>query len=325
MTERDEDDDTLRADYDLDAWQPPALPDLADAVVARMREPAGHAALETVATEERSRSRSRPGAALGLGAVAVGALVTYLVMRAPASGTTPDPVAGAPETDAAPRSVDDTDLEERRALRVAVDHLQAELETCSNGTAHAPTPVELVVDVLPEGKLEIRRLAFDPTNPAGSSECIGERVTAARFAPTRLGARFEMSFQVAGACDPAAWSRAADQAFSERRIDDGNALKKVADACDDDPAHHLVAGCDDARLVEEGDALFGKGEYAGALARYSAALACRSTPRTTDKAFAAACNARDERRARELYLLLAPERRRSLAQICVRNGIAIEP
>ncbi|MCW5807903.1 MAG: hypothetical protein KIT31_36460, partial [Deltaproteobacteria bacterium] len=60
MYEADDTDDTggasLRADYDLDAWQPPAAPDVTDAVVARLREPAGRAALESV-DEGRDRAR----------------------------------------------------------------------------------------------------------------------------------------------------------------------------------------------------------------------------------------------------------------------------
>ncbi|MCW5805747.1 MAG: hypothetical protein KIT31_25475, partial [Deltaproteobacteria bacterium] len=209
----------------------------------------------------------------------------------------------------------DTDLDERRALRAAVDKLQAELETCSNGTAHAPTPVELVLDVVPEGKLELRRLTFDPLaspeGPTGASECISERIAAASFGKTRLGGRFQLNFQVAGACDPAAWSREPAK------------LESLAGQCKEED-HEKQAGCDDAALIAEGDASTTKGAASAALARYEAALACKATPSTLVKVGLAACEAREERRAREVFAKTSPDQQLALAKACLRQGIVLE-
>jgi hypothetical protein len=95
-----DDDDSLRATYDLDAWAPPAAPDVTAAVIARMNEPVARGAAATM-VEQHGPARTRRKwtlAGIGFTATAVGALITYLVMRETGPGAGQGTVATATPT-----------------------------------------------------------------------------------------------------------------------------------------------------------------------------------------------------------------------------------
>lgn len=83
---RDEDDDAL-AGIDLAAWQPPApRADLADAVIARLREPPAVVAVEPVAPRSARRAWWLAGFAAAAASVTGVMLATREVTRAPRAG-----------------------------------------------------------------------------------------------------------------------------------------------------------------------------------------------------------------------------------------------
>jgi protein kinase-like protein len=81
------------------------------------------------------------------------------------------------------------------------------------------------------------------------------------------------------------------------------------------------AVCDAAALRQSGESKMQSGLDAAALVDFEASIKCRADPETYIKAFMAACRSRHEPKARQYYKALPTDRRDSISQICVRNGI----
>jgi len=99
------------------------------------------------------------------------------------------------------------------------------------------------------------------------------------------------------------------------RIDTPSA-KTVAAAPPSPPA-----SCDAAALRASGGEKLSQGLDAAALVDFEAAIRCGAGGDIYVKAFMAACRSRHEPKARQLYKSLPADKRESISQICVRNGI----
>lgn len=78
--------------------------------------------------------------------------------------------------------------------------------------------------------------------------------------------------------------------------------------------------CDATALTANGDNKFASGQYAGALATYQLALACKYTEAVVAKAFVAACRSKNEPAAKSLFTKL-PASRQNLVQVCLSQAI----
>jgi len=87
------------------------------------------------------------------------------------------------------------------------------------------------------------------------------------------------------------------------------------------PAPPPPAVCDAAALKENGETKMQMGLDAAALVDFEASIKCHPEPETYIKAFMAACRSRHEPKARQYYKTLPADKRDSISQICVRNGI----
>jgi len=79
--------------------------------------------------------------------------------------------------------------------------------------------------------------------------------------------------------------------------------------------------CDAAKLKADGESKLTQGLDAAALLDFEAAIKCGLGGDVFVKAFMASCRSRNEPKARQYYTKLPADRRDSISQICVRNGI----
>lgn len=85
-----------------------------------------------------------------------------------------------------------------------------------------------------------------------------------------------------------------------------------------------AAACDAVALADKAKDEMSKGMDALALATVQRSLACKADPDVTRLAFVIACRAEDRAKARAFWRQLPPSRATSsLAQVCLRNGIAV--
>ncbi len=85
-----------------------------------------------------------------------------------------------------------------------------------------------------------------------------------------------------------------------------------------------AAPCDAAKLMQQGDDQLGHGMDAKALASFEKSLACKADPGVIRKAYMAACRAKDRAKAQTYFTSIPAGLRSALAQICIRNGIALD-
>jgi len=79
--------------------------------------------------------------------------------------------------------------------------------------------------------------------------------------------------------------------------------------------------CNAAQLKASGEAKLQQGLDAAALVDFEASIKCHAEGDVYTKAFMAACRSRNEPKARSYYKALPTDKRDSISQICVRNGI----
>jgi hypothetical protein len=82
-----------------------------------------------------------------------------------------------------------------------------------------------------------------------------------------------------------------------------------------------IRACNSVKLKESGDTKLLQGLDAAALVDYDGAIKCHPEGDVYTKAFMAACRSRNELKARQYYKNLPADKRDSISQICVRNGI----
>jgi len=86
-----------------------------------------------------------------------------------------------------------------------------------------------------------------------------------------------------------------------------------------------IRPCDVTAMLQEGTQFLQQGLDARALQSFEAARKCGGTSgQLYTQAFIAACRARSESKAKEYYALLPEDRRETMSQICVRNGITFD-
>jgi hypothetical protein len=329
-------DDELN-DLDLSPWQPPEPSvGLADAVLARMREPVAAAAFEP-------ELRGARGLWIGAVAAMVGvALVLVIVLRgteraAPAAGgvladrarsldlgtTTAelDPGAvvtwhrrrdglaisqlrgvagwhvGDGESSWIDTGVMGTLVEASGAsLRVEV-HMNATDARVIGASAVTAAAVAFVTVVVYEG--HVKATSGGQTvevQPGATVELHGGE---APRAPDLVGhADANVRLHV-NACVPADPSTAAGVA----------------------PIEPAATTCDAEAFKDKGINDLTTGQYAAALAQFEAAIRCKPDPRGYQLAYMAACNSRNVTKARTYYRRLSPDARARFAVMCIRNNI----
>jgi len=308
------DDDNALRGIDLDAWAPPPPPPadaLADAVVARMREPersvperssAGSPALErsSAGSPAEHASRRWPIAAVAAMVVAVAAAVVIVIVRVQGEPRPPEPGFAGPAVSVpqpqtppsptqqpsppqtppptqTPQTPPQADTLDDAAIDRGLGAVSPAIASCDDGTFRGT--IRARVTVATDGAVTAVQL-----RPAGThaGACLELVLQAALFDATRRGATFERSFDLAGS-----------------------------------PA----TACDAEALEEEGKDRFALGQYAAALQSFERAFACQPDPGYAEKAFIAACNLVHLVKARWAWQHMTHDRRQRSLMICVRNGI----
>jgi len=82
-----------------------------------------------------------------------------------------------------------------------------------------------------------------------------------------------------------------------------------------------LQSCDAEALIQDGQVKMTQGLDASALVAFERALKCKPDAQAILPAFMAACRSRNEPKARIYYKKLPADKRDSISQICVRNGI----
>jgi hypothetical protein len=82
-----------------------------------------------------------------------------------------------------------------------------------------------------------------------------------------------------------------------------------------------IRGCNAAQLKASGEAKLQQGLDAAAIVDFEASIRCHPEGDVYTKAFMAACRSRNAPKARQYHEKLPADKRESISQICVRNGI----
>ncbi len=82
--------------------------------------------------------------------------------------------------------------------------------------------------------------------------------------------------------------------------------------------------CDADALAVQGWDLYSNASYAQALVKYEQAISCRPSAGLELRAFMAACNSKNVRKAAAHYAKLAPNTQQTVLSVCVRNGIGAD-
>ncbi|MBS1119962.1 MAG: hypothetical protein H6Q90_2190 [Deltaproteobacteria bacterium] len=315
------DDDHPLGGIDLAAWEPPPPPpDLADAVMARMREPVGAAALDHGdggVVDRGPRRRWLAGAA-----VMVAAVVAAIAI-----------VVGAGDRDETKRLRAELAQAQRQVAALddklaALDHKLAALD--------AARPADVAVP-RPGGPIPVPPPTADALPKGCDSEALRARGDDQYWQGNQAAAL--VAFEAALACKPddklvqrvfmascASMNAAkARKYYAQLAKDRQAALSQVCLRLGIDPVstppHRAPPACDRAGLVNQGDEAVQNGAHAAALRSYEGALRCRVDELVVSKAYLAACNGKNAAKARDYYRRLPAGKRNLLSQACLRFGI----
>jgi len=358
------DDDDLRTTYDLEAWAPPAPSgSLADAVIARLRQPPAVVAIEPEdAPTRRRRWHLAGGLAGALAAAVVAVVVVGSLKRAPGVGS------GTIIADTA-RSVElgesrvQLDPGAELAWERAGDRVRAVLR---RGSA--------TFSVAGEDTFEIDGAALASVTASGASlrmeakmnlsdaRVIGaSAVTAAAVAMLTIvvyegSARAThggqtVTIEAGGTLDVRAPGPPRPPSPTEVAVGAGLDVQAQLDEKDREierlrkalsDTERLAAGdasqsrpaqkqprppppvCDVEALAEKGDDMAANGMWAAALASWEAAMRCKPSAMLVKKAAIAACNSRNAAKANAYIPKLDKTSATSVLQICIRNGTPIK-
>jgi hypothetical protein len=81
-----------------------------------------------------------------------------------------------------------------------------------------------------------------------------------------------------------------------------------------------AGACDATKLKQEGDDNTSMGQHAAALAKYEAAMKCKSEPALLERAFMSACASQNATKAKLYYKAMSEQQQQRLAPMCIRNG-----
>lgn len=350
MTDRS---DNPLADVDLSAWQPPAPGDgLADAVIARLREPASAVAVDQ--TGQTGHKRARRRWLIGGGILAVVGVAAVIgvrgLVRAPRDGRGTVAATQPSHLDLGTSSAElDAGVEvtwQRAGHRLVV--------TQSHGTAtwRIAGDDTLVIDAgaaVASVEASGASLRVEVNMNLTDARVIGATVATAAVVSLVTVVVYEGYVKVSGngqTVNVAPGNTVAvGPGTPPRSVDDRRAVAGVAGRDSRDQQALLATGaelekklatcgngileqpfaierCDVAALRRTGEIWLQQGLDSAALASFEAAIWCGDTSATMIvKSFMAACRSRNEAKARRYYDRLPAERRESIKQICVRNGI----
>lgn len=176
------------------------------------------------------------------------------------------------------------------------------------------------VIVEPGTTLEVRNPALEPPSVGGGPDLSAE-IAAKKQELAELERKIEAlrtglrpSVQPARVPDP----EPCDQVACVLNNNEPQCCLRFKKAPSPQPA---IAACDAAALANKGDAQFGTGAYAAALASYEASTQCKADATILRKGAMAACRAKNAPKARALIAKLPESMRTGVTQICVREGI----
>jgi hypothetical protein len=344
-----DDDDEALGGIDLSAWEvPPVAATLGEAVVTRMREPVGAAALEGVERGTRRRWWLA-GGALALGAALAGVVwaTSGDATARDGSGTLATAKPSHLELGASAVELDaNTELRWTRegdhlvatqprgtATWKVGEHDRLVIDAGATVASVEATGASLRVEVQ-MNLSEVRSVGASAVTAAAVAmvtvmvyeghvnvTSAGETVRIAAGDTVEVLAGKPPIERIAVAGDPADIRRlrAELDASKQRILELDHQLEALGAGR---PGVTVPAtACDFDALRAAGDDHMNAGEHAAALASYEAALGCKRDPIVLVKTFVAACNARAATKARLYFPQLPADRQPALSQACLRFGI----
>ena len=308
------------AGIDLDAWAPPPPPAgaLADAVIARMRQPAGAPALEPVEpgapARVRGHRRARGGRRwpIALAAAVVGAAGAAVIVLAVGRGGS----AGAPAVSHGEVEQVQQQVRELRARLDATEQALAARQEPRPGLDERPEPQpspELPLAPLPSGAPQL-------TDPPGTQP--RQIRTAERQQPANPPAKSPPSPPAKSPPSSPTKSPPSSPPKSPAKSPPSSPPSPSSPPPAKSPrTPPPPASCDADALLERGREYFANGQYAAAITALEASYACRPNPLTVEKAFIAACNLPSLAKAARNWRLMPEPQRQRAVPVCVRNGI----
>jgi len=317
-------DDNPLAGIDLAAWQPPAPGDrLADAVVARMREPVPAVpAVETGGATSGRRWWLIAGIAAAIAAAAVFGMRG--LVRAPRDG---HGTVAATQPSHLDLGASSAELEAGAEVTWRRDgHRLVVSQPRGIATWRIADDDELVIDAgatVASVEAHGASLRVEVKMNLSDARVIGASAVTALVVSLVTVVVYEGRVKVTGQGQTV-------------NVAPGNTVAIAPST----PPRNAVAGtpmpppvdkpaCDATALVQSGDQHLQQGLDAAALLDFEAAIACMpdgapSRSSATAKAFMSACRSRNEPKAKVYYDELPADRREALSQICVRNGITFK-
>jgi hypothetical protein len=184
----------------------------------------------------------------------------------------------------------------REQISKAVARARADIVRCAESSSLSGT-VKVRVVVRPDGK--VSALSATETYDNTVSGCILDVMKKLRFPATADGGAFSYPFVMRNPF----------------------VTRSPSPASGPTPTRVASAACDADALKDEGMELINRGEWAMALVKIEASLACKSDPYVVQLAFMAACSAKNAAKARHYYPKLSPAQQTKFAQVCTRNGV----
>jgi len=358
------DEDDLLAPYDLSAWEPPPPPaGLADAVLARAKEPPAASAVEL------AREPRRWGWIAG-GVVAVAAVVIAILVRLPGAAA-PGPTAPAHgeviadgartlSIGATSAALDPgTEVRWRReGRRILVDQPRGRatwnvdaddtlvIDAGAMGASVEATGASLRVEV--EMNLaDVRTITtsgvtamavalvtvvvyeghVNVTRGGQTVNVVPGTTHEIRPEPSRSELAVGASSIEQAPFDDRDTDRAPERTVSREpaRCDEVSCvLSNYAGECCAEYRDIEITDCDAVAPMQRGEQQLANGDAAAALVSFEASLACVHDLRAVKRAYIAACNSRNAAKARRYFAALPASERSRLDQICIRNGISPE-
>lgn len=363
MMDDDTADDALRG-IDLGAWAPPPPPPpgpLADAVVARLREPAPVSAHEPAG---RGARRRWPIATAAVVAVAAGvlAIAWWGTERPPAAGHGEVFAARAAHLELGPSSAEldpGAEVRWRRGGRriEAAQPRGSVLWRAGTGDTIVIDAGAAVASVEASGaslRVEVQMNMSD-AKVIGASAVTAVAValvtvivyqghvkvtSAGQTVTVEPGSLVEVRPREAardalavGAATPSVDQMRREVRVLQQRILEAEQARAAREAAPEDapartPARRAPppprSSCDADALAERGMDMNAAGQLAAALDAFEQAYACKPEAQYTEKAFIVACNLESVPKARSFWKRLTPMMRQRALMICVRNGISEE-
>ena len=338
-----DDDDNLLADHDLSAWEaPPPSAALADKVIARAKQPPAVAAVDAEPKPSSKRWWIAGGVIAAL-AAAVG-FVMFGIQRAPKNGSGDVTAAHAQPLELGPSSArldQGTEVHWRRERHtIAIEQPKGAATWTISGDDTARIDAGAMVASVEASGASLRvevQMNLSDARAIGASA-----VTAAVVAMVTVivyegrvkvthggqtvnvepGATLELRGTVRPPDPVVGLQQQLDE--KDRQIRELQALLEQQQVAGPAPTAAKTT-CDFDALVDKGNDQFGIGLHAAALVSWEQANACKSDQSVIRKIVMAACNAKNAPKAKEYYAKVTPSFRSNVMQICVRNGIDLDP